>query len=97
VLARYEALGVRGDARGDAVNHPPALRALLAGAERAARAAARAAQIATGAIPVQARRAYQLAALELAGGIDDQIDALAELWAATAFSEAAVTLARACN
>src|SRR5204862_155982 len=37
VLARYEVLGVRGASRVDAVNHPPALRALLAGAERAAR------------------------------------------------------------
>ncbi|TMQ16136.1 MAG: hypothetical protein E6J90_24285 [Deltaproteobacteria bacterium] len=98
VLAKYESLGVHTSAgRIDAVNHPPAFRALLAGAERAARAAGHAAQIATGAIPVQARRAHQLAAIEATGSVDDQIDALAQLWAATAFSEMAVVLARDCN
>jgi hypothetical protein len=56
--------------------------------------AARAAQIATGAIPVQAKIAYQLATTLETGSIDDQLDALANLWAATAFSEAAVVLAR---
>lgn len=98
VLAKYESLGVRtGGGRIEAVNHPAAFRAVLAGADRAARAAGHAAQVATGAIPVQARRAYQLAALEAAGGVDDQIDALAELWTATAIAETAVTLARDCN
>jgi hypothetical protein len=99
VIAKYDALGVHSDDTGRiaSVNHPQAFRALVAGAERAARAAARAAQIAAGAIPVQARLAYQLAVIETAGGLDDQLDALAALWAATAHSEAAVSLARNCR
>jgi hypothetical protein len=99
VIARYDALGVHSDDTGRiaSVNHPQAFRALVASAERAARAAARAAQVATGAIPVQARLAYQVAVIETAGGPDDQLDALAELWTATAFSEAAVSLARSCR
>lgn len=79
-----------------AVHHPLALRRLLAVAERAARAAAHAAEVATGAIPVQARLAYQLAAIDAAGGPGDQLDALAELWTATAVSNTAVMLARSC-
>jgi hypothetical protein len=70
---------------------------MLAGAERATRAAAHAAQVATGEIPVQSRLAYQLAAIEAAGDLDEQIEALAELWTATAFSEAAVMLVRNCT
>jgi hypothetical protein len=99
VIAKYDALGVHSDDSGRiaSVNHPQAFRALLASAERAARAAARSAQVATGAIPVQARLAYQVAVIEAAGGLDDQLDALAELWTATAFSEAAVSLARSCR
>ncbi|HMG53446.1 MAG TPA: hypothetical protein VK601_08185, partial [Kofleriaceae bacterium] len=99
VIARHEVLGARGDDAGriDAVARPQALRALLAAADRAARAAARTAEVATGAIPIQARRAYQIAAGAAAGGVGDQLDALAELWTATAFSEAAVILARTCR
>jgi hypothetical protein len=99
VIAKYDALGIHSDDTGRiaSVNHPQAFRALIANAERTARAAARAAQIAAGSIPVQARLAYQVAAIETAGGLDDQLDALAELWAATAFSEAAVSLARNCR
>jgi hypothetical protein len=99
VIAKYDALGVHSDDTGriTSVNHPQAFRALLASAERTARAAAHSAQVATGAIPVQARLAYQVAVIEAAGGLDDQLDALAELWSATAFSEAAVSLARSCR
>jgi hypothetical protein len=99
VIAKYDALGVHSDDSGRiaSVNHSQAFRALLASAERAARAAARSAQVATGAIPVQARLAYQVAVIEAAGGLDDQLDALAELWTATAYSEAAVSLARSCR
>jgi hypothetical protein len=35
--------------------------------------------------------------IEAAGGLDDQLDALAELWSATAHSEAAISLARSCR
>jgi hypothetical protein len=96
VIAKYDAIGIHADEAGklDAVDHPQAFRHLVANARRRARAAARAARIATGAIPVQAKLAYQLATAEATGSIDDQLDALANLWAATAFSEAAVVLAR---
>ena len=78
----------------DAGNHAALLRALIASAQRAARARARAARIATGAVPLQARLAYQLAAVEATGSVDDQLDALAELWTATAIADAAILLAR---
>jgi hypothetical protein len=74
---------------------PQVVRAQIAGAERAARVAAHAAAIATGEIPLQARLAYQRAML--ADGADGPIEVLAALWRATAFSEAAVTLARRCG
>lgn len=96
LLAKYDVLAVHtGDAgRIDAVEHAGALRALLANARRTARASARAARIATGAIPVQAKLAYQLAAVEATGSLEDQLDALAELWTASAFCQLAVMLAR---
>ena len=99
VIAKYDALGVHSDDTGRivAVNHPQAFRALLVAAERTSRAAARAAQVASGAIPLQARLAYQVAVIEAGGGLDEQLDALAELWTATAVSEAAVLLARNCR
>lgn len=71
-----------------------ALRSLVANAGRNARAAARAARIATGEIPVQAKLAYQLAAVDDTAGVAEQLDALAQLWMASAFSQAAVALAR---
>jgi len=96
LIAKYDALAVHvGDAgRIDAVAQPEAFRTLLANAGRTARASARAARIATGAIPVQARLAYQLAAVELTGNLDDQVHALADLWTASAFCRIAVMLAR---
>jgi hypothetical protein len=72
----------------------PLLRARIARAQRAARARARAARIATGAIPLQAKLAYQLAATAVTGTVEDQLDGLAELWASTAASQAAITLVR---
>jgi hypothetical protein len=55
---------------------------------------ARAARVATGAIPVQARIAYQLAMAERGGTLDDRLDALAQFWTASAWSQTAVMLAR---
>ena len=78
----------------DAGNHAVLLRALIASAQRTTRARARAARIATGIVPLQLRLAYQLAAAEANGSVDDQLDALAELWAATAIADAAILLAR---
>jgi len=96
LIAKYDSLAVHVDDAGkvDAVEHPEAFRSLLANARRSARASARAARVATGAIPVQAKLAYQLAGVEEAGSIDDQLDALAELWTASAFCQVAVMLAR---
>jgi hypothetical protein len=96
LTAKYDSLAAHVDATGriDAVAHPVALRGLLASAARAARAHARAARIATGAIPLQAKLAYQLATAEATGSVADQLDALAELWTASAYSQLAVMLAR---
>jgi hypothetical protein len=76
------------------VAHDQALVRMLATAEHHARASARAARIATGAIPVQAKLAYQLANVEREGSLGDKLDALAQYWNATAFSQTAVMLAR---
>jgi hypothetical protein len=76
------------------VAHDQALVQMLATAERNARASARAARIATGAIPIQAKLAYQLANVERDGDLADKLDALAQYWNATAFSQTAVMLAR---
>lgn len=78
----------------DAIRHEGALASLLVNAERVARASAHAAEIATGAIPVQAKFSYQLATTQRAGDRTDQQDALTSYWAATAYSQAAVMLAR---
>jgi hypothetical protein len=96
LIARYDTFAVHLDHAGkiDAVGPPEAFRQLLANAAHTARAAARAARVATGAIPVQARLAYQLAAVEASGSLDDQLSALAELWSASAISRAAAMLAR---
>jgi len=96
LITKYDSLAVHTDDTGkiDAVGHPAALRSLLASAKRTARANARAARIATGAIPLSAKLAYQIATVEETGNLDDQISALGELWAASAFSQTAVMLAR---
>jgi hypothetical protein len=96
LVARSDAFAIRLDASGAAIAVEPAeaFHRLLDLAARRARAAARAARIATGAIPAQAKLAYQLARVERAGGLDDQLDALADLWASSAASRAAVALAR---
>jgi hypothetical protein len=95
LIARYDSLAVRIDEAGKLdVAHPAALRSLLAVARRTARAAGRAARIATGSIPVHARLAYQLASADETGGLDDQLEALGALWTATAYAQLAVTMAR---
>lgn len=96
LLARYDSLRVHTDDTGkiDKVEHDTAFAQLIAAAERHARASAHAAKIATGTIPVQAKLAYQLAMVERDGDLGDRLDALSELWSASAFSETAVMLAR---
>lgn len=96
LIAKYYALGVKTDAQGRyaSVEHAKAFATMLASAERAARASARAARIATGSIPVQAKLSYQIASVQRRGDLADQLDALAAYWSATAFCQTAVMLAR---
>ncbi|MGN6109084.1 MAG: S16 family serine protease [Kofleriaceae bacterium] len=96
LIAKHYSLKIRTDAHGRAthIEHDKAFSNMLASAERAARASARAAQIATGAIPVQAKLAYQQATAQRSGDLDDQLAALASYWAASAYSQTAVMLAR---
>jgi hypothetical protein len=98
LVAKYEALHVDvtsdGSGRVTKVEHADAFEKMLAAAERAARAHARAARIATGSIPVQAKLAYQNATVDRAGTLGDQLDALSQFWASSAYSQLAVMLAR---
>lgn len=96
LVAKYYSLGVKTDELGhaDGVEHDKAFMNMLASAERTARASARAARIATGAIPVQSKLAYQLASVEREGDLGDKINALASFWVSSAFSQTAVMLAR---
>lgn len=96
LVAKYYSLNVKNDANGkfSGVEHEKAFINMLISAERAARASARAARIATGAIPVQAKLAYQIASVQKDGDINDKLDALAGFWSSSAFSQTAVMLAR---
>ena len=96
LIAKYYSLGAHADLTGRiaTVEHDKAFLNMLASAERAARASARGARIATGAIPVQAKLAYQLAQVLREGDLQDKIEALAGYWTASAFSQTAVALAR---
>jgi hypothetical protein len=96
LVAKYYSLSVKADANGrfTGVQHEKAFISMLLSAERLARASARAARIATGAIPVQAKLAYQVANTQRDGDVNDKIDALAGYWSSTAFSQTAVMLAR---
>nr|HEX4314418.1 S16 family serine protease [Kofleriaceae bacterium] len=95
LIAKYYSLQVSHDAAGrPTVEHEKAFMNELASAERSAREAARSARIATGAIPVQAKLAYQVAQLDREGSTEDKLHALEEYWASSAFSQAAVMLAR---
>jgi len=67
---------------------------LLASADRAARENARAAKIATGSIPLQARIAYQTARALRDGGVADRMSALEAFWLASLYSQTAQMLAR---
>lgn len=96
--ATYDWLAIRFDTSGSGkvatIAHERAFATMLAGAERAARMHAHAARVATGTIPVQARLAYQNAVDARTGSLDDQLAALAQFWASSAYSELAVMLAR---
>lgn len=95
LLAKHYSLKVRTEGgRVTQVAHDKAFANMLASAERTARASARAARIAAGAIPVQARLAYQQARAQRDGDLNDQIEALSGFWASSAYSQTAVMLAR---
>ena len=96
LIAKYYSLGVQTDANNKVakLDYEPAFTNMLASAERNARANARAARIAAGAIPIQAKLSYQLATVERGGDLADKLDALSEFWASSAFSQTAVMLAR---
>ncbi|HEY5928315.1 MAG TPA: hypothetical protein VIV11_41790, partial [Kofleriaceae bacterium] len=96
LIAKYYSLEVKLDESRQItrIEHDKAFANMLATAERNARASARAARIATGAIPVQAKLAYQLATVERDGTLSDKLDALAQFWASSAYSQTAVMLAR---
>ena len=96
LIARYYSLEIKKSSTGEitGVEHEKAFANMLATAERNARANARAARIATGNIPVQARLAYELASVEIDGTVAEKLDALAQFWSSSAFSQTAVMLAR---
>jgi uncharacterized protein len=96
LVAKHYSLQVHDgpDGRAAQVEHDKAFANMLASADRVARSSARAARIATGAIPVQARLAYQLARVQRDGDLEDKLEALSGFWSSSAFSQAAVMLAR---
>jgi hypothetical protein len=96
LVATFDVLGVAIDAPRPLarVANARKLDAMIAAAERHARAAARAARVATGAIPVQAKLSYQLARAGRRGTASDKLDALGQLWTSTLASQTAVMLAR---
>jgi uncharacterized protein len=96
LVAKYYSLGIDlgSDGHAQRLERISAFTSTLAAAERSARQAARGASIAAGAIPVQAKLAYAIAGAERDGDLDDRIDALAQLWVATAYSDTAIMLAR---
>jgi hypothetical protein len=96
LIAKYYSLEIKKNDQGDiaGVEHEKAFANMLESAERNARANARAAKIATGNIPVQAKLAYELASVERDGSVSEKLDALGQYWASSSFSQTAVMLAR---
>ena len=82
------------DGRVVSVAHPAALDNMLAWAERRTREYARAAQVATGSVPVQTQLYYQIAAQQQTGDLPDKLSALSTYWTAMQFAQTAVMLAR---
>ncbi len=95
LIAKHYSLQVTSDIfSGPSVEHEKAFANMLESAEKTARASARAARIATGAIPVQAKLVYQMASVKRDGDLGDKIEALTAYWMASAYSQTAVMLAR---
>jgi uncharacterized protein len=96
LIAKYYSLGIHTDDNNkvDKIMFESAFTNMLASAERNARANARAARIAAGAIPVQAKLAYEIASSLRDGDLNDKVEALGEFWTSSSFSQTAVMLAR---
>jgi hypothetical protein len=97
LIGKHYSLGVQNDPINGtpiAVEHDKAFMHVLASAERKARENARAAKIATGSIPIQARLAYQNARVLREGDLDDKLRALEAYWSASVYSQTAQMLAR---
>jgi uncharacterized protein len=97
LISKWYSLSVQNDwlsGRPLSVEHEKAFLHMLGTAERTARENARAAQVAAGAIPVQARIAYQQARVLREGALADKLAALETFWASSAYSQTAVMLAR---
>ena len=96
LIAKYDSLGIHtgDDGTVNTIEHEQAFTNMLESAERNARANARAATIAAGAIPVQAKLSYEVAVVEREGDLNDKVAALGEFWNSSYFSQTAVMLAR---
>lgn len=96
LISEYYSLQTELGLDGDVVSvaHPEALAHMLTWAERRTREYARAALVATGAVPVQTQLYYQIAEQQKAGSVRDQLDALGTYWTAMQFAQTAVMLAR---
>jgi hypothetical protein len=97
LISKWYSLGVQNDpitGRPTSVQHEKAFFNMLAFAEQRARENARAALVATGEIPVQARLRYQQAKVLREGDLADKLAALEGYWAASVYAQTAVMLAR---
>jgi uncharacterized protein len=97
LIGKHYSLGVQNDPISGislSVEHDKAFMHMLTSAERKARENARAAKIATGAIPIQARITYQNARVLREGDLDDKLRALEGFWASSVYSQTAQMLAR---
>ena len=97
LISKWYSLGVQNDpvtGRPTSVEHEKAFMNMLTFAEKRARENARAAKVATGEIPVQARLRYQQAKVLREGDLGDKLAALEYFWASSVYSQTAVMLAR---
>ncbi len=97
LISKWYSLGVENDpatGRPKSVEHERAFMNMLTWAERRARENARAAKVATGSIPVQARLRYQAARVLREGDLADKLQALEGFWSSSVYSQTAVMLAR---
>lgn len=96
LISKWYSLEARSDWQGRAVSvqHEKAFMNMLFFAEVRARENARAALVATGEIPVQAKLRYEEARMLREGGVADKLAALEAYWAASSYAQTAVMLAR---